>query len=103
MGPDNGQIARCNYSALRGINWHLKGAAPSQGHRNLDWHPIGTAPRNVRILVSTGHRVFIARAGSLRWFDDADHLIDRPAWWMPLPALPSEPQPARKPQRRTRA
>jgi hypothetical protein len=60
----------------------------------LDWQPIGTAPRNVRILVSTGHRVFIARAGSLRWFDDADHLIDRPAWWMPLPALPSEPQPA---------
>jgi hypothetical protein len=69
----------------------------------LDWKPISTAPSNVRILVSNGHRVFIARCGAIRWYDDADRLIQRPDLWMPLPEAPSDLQPATKPTRRARA
>jgi hypothetical protein len=38
--------------------------------------------------------VFVAKLLVLRWYDDAERLIDRPEWWMPLPAAPSEEQPA---------
>ena len=52
----------------------------------MDWQPIGTAPTNTRVLVcSEKGYVQIARL-ALRWYDDADSLIGRRRWWMPLPA-----------------
>ena len=64
------------------------------GPAPVRWEPIKTAPSNTRVLVcgDKGH-VQIARLASLRWYDDADTLIGRPRWWMPLPAIPSEKPP----------
>jgi hypothetical protein len=55
------------------------------------WEPIKTAPTNRRVLVADDKgSVFIAKAATLRWRDDADRLIDRPRWWQSLPEPPSE-------------
>ncbi len=66
----------------------------------MDWQPIRTAPPNTRVLVhdKRGH-VQIARVAALRWYDDADRLIDPPVRWMSLPDI-DEPQPAPKPRAR---
>ena len=72
----------------------------------MNWQPIATAPTNTRVLVCSenGH-VQIARLATLRWYDDADGLIGRPRWWMPLPTVPTEKvdvprtQRGRKPRR----
>jgi hypothetical protein len=72
----------------------------------VDWQPIKTAPAGERVLVANERgTVFVAKLLVLRWYDDAERLIDRPEWWTPLPAAPSEEQPAapksrgRKPSR----
>jgi hypothetical protein len=52
----------------------------------VDWQPIKTAPSNTRVLVADERgNVFIARVATLRWYDDADRLIDPPVRWMALP------------------
>jgi hypothetical protein len=68
----------------------------------VTWQPISTAPSNQRILVcgDRGH-VKIARQGKLRWYDDAESLIARPVWWMPLPAAPSD-APVKEPEGKAR-
>jgi hypothetical protein len=68
----------------------------------VTWQPISTAPSNQRILIcdDRGH-VKVARQGKLRWYDDAETLIARPIWWMPLPAAPSE-APAKEPEGKAR-
>jgi hypothetical protein len=43
--------------------------------------------------------VFVAHLLGLRWYDDAEKLIDRPEWWMPLPDGPQEREPATAPRR----
>ena len=55
---------------------------------DMDWQPFKTAPANTRVLVhdDRGH-VQIARSVALRWYDDADRLIDPPVRWMALPVL----------------
>jgi hypothetical protein len=45
-----------------------------------------------------GH-VQVARRVPLRWYTDADALIDPPVWWMPLPDAPAQ-QPRAKPKSR---
>jgi hypothetical protein len=40
--------------------------------------------------------VFVARFGAIRWYDDSDRLIERPAMWMPLPDAVGEPEPTRR-------
>jgi hypothetical protein len=55
----------------------------------MTWQPIRTAPSNTRVLVCDDKgNVFIARASTLRWRDEADRLVDRPLWWQPLPQAP---------------
>jgi hypothetical protein len=70
----------------------------------VDWQPVNTAPANKRVLICDHKgQVRIARLAVLRWYDDADTLIGRPVWWMPLPALPSEQSSEKpKPHRRKR-
>jgi hypothetical protein len=72
----------------------------------MEWQPIKSAPSGERVLACDRRgTVFVAKLLVLRWYDDAERLIDRPEWWMPLPAAPSEEQPAapksrgRKPSR----
>jgi hypothetical protein len=37
---------------------------------------------NRRVLVADDKgKVFVARASTLRWRDEADRLINRPKWW----------------------
>jgi hypothetical protein len=51
---------------------------------------------NRRVLVADDKgNVFIARAATLRWRDEADRLINRPKWWQSLPQPPSEKSPAK--------
>jgi hypothetical protein len=66
----------------------------------MDWQPAKTAPQRTRVLVASdkGH-VQIARRAPVRWYDDADGMINPPAWWMPLPDAPAE-MPAPKPKAR---
>jgi hypothetical protein len=46
---------------------------------------------NRRVLVCDDKgKVFVARASTLRWRDEADRLINRPKWWQSLPEPPSE-------------
>jgi hypothetical protein len=46
----------------------------------LAWESIKTAPTNRRVLVCDDKgKVFVARASTLRWRDEADRLIDREA------------------------
>ena len=75
--------------------------APSRATA-VTWQPISTAPSNQRILVcdDRGH-VKVARQGKLRWYDDAETLIARPIWWMPLPAAPSG-APVKEPEGKAR-
>ena len=35
-------------------------------------------------------KVFVAHLLVLRWYDDAEKLIDKPEWWRPLPDGPDE-------------
>jgi hypothetical protein len=68
----------------------------------MNWQPISTAPTNTRVLVSDDKgNVFIARAATLRWRDEADRLIDRPRWWQSLPEPPREEAPE-KPKKQSR-
>jgi hypothetical protein len=68
----------------------------------MSWEPIKTAPAGKRVLVSDERgNVRIARAGALRWYDEADRLIERPRWWITLPKPPSE-EPTVKPKSRPR-
>jgi hypothetical protein len=69
----------------------------------MQWQPAQTAPTRTRVLVASEHgHVRIARRAPVRWYDDADSLMDPPAWWMPLPAGPAE-APMQKPPRRLKA
>jgi hypothetical protein len=46
---------------------------------------------NRRVLVCDDKgKVFVARASTLRWRDEADRLIDRPRWCRSLPEPPGE-------------
>jgi hypothetical protein len=45
--------------------------------------------------------VFVAHLLVLRWYDDAEKLIDKPEWWRPLPEGPKERE-AAKGSRKTR-
>jgi hypothetical protein len=56
----------------------------------MDWQPAETAPSKTRVLVADdkGH-VQVARRVPLRWYTDAEALLDPPLWWMPLPAAPA--------------
>src|SRR5215203_5153086 len=55
----------------------------------LEWKPINTAPSGHRVLVCDDKdRVRIAQLTAQRWLDDADTMIGRPVWWMPLPEPP---------------
>jgi hypothetical protein len=45
--------------------------------------------------------VFVAHLLVLRWYDDAEKMIDLPGWWMHLPAGPKDRE-APKGSRRTR-
>jgi hypothetical protein len=67
-----------------------------------EWQPTKTAPAKTRVLVADDKgRVAIARRVPVRWYDDADAMIDPPAWWMPLPGAPAAPpEPPPKPRRR---
>jgi hypothetical protein len=44
-------------------------------------------------------QVLVAHLLVLRWHDDAEKLIDKPEWWMPLPKRPQEREPAKAPRR----
>ena len=68
----------------------------------MDWQPIRSAPSGERVLVCDrrGH-VFVAHLLVLRWYDDAEKLIDKPEWWAPLPEGPKERE-AAKGSRRAR-
>ena len=70
----------------------------------MAWEPIKTAPTNRRVLVADDKgKVFVARASSLRWRDEADRLIDRPRWWQSLPQPPGEEAPPSPKQRGRKA
>jgi hypothetical protein len=68
----------------------------------MHWQPAKTAPPRTRVLVANeGGRVQVARRAPVRWYDDADSMINPPVWWMPLPEAPAEPG-APKPKLRKR-
>jgi hypothetical protein len=55
----------------------------------VTWQPIKSAPSGERVLVCDRYgNVFVVRLLVLRWYDDAEKLIDRPEWWMALPKGP---------------
>lgn len=59
------------------------------------------APMNRRMLVCDDKgKVFVTRASTLRWRDEADRLIKRPKWWQSLPSPPSEDGRAKPMKRR---
>jgi hypothetical protein len=59
----------------------------------MPWQPIKSAPEGERVLVCARRgNVLIARSVALRWYDDAERLLDSPRWWMPLPEAPAEPR-----------
>jgi hypothetical protein len=59
---------------------------------------------NKRVLVADDNgKVFVARASTLRWRDEADRLINRPKWWQSLPEPPSEEAPVDPKQRSRRS
>jgi hypothetical protein len=68
--------------------------------RAVSWQPGKTVPPRTRVLVVNDKgQVRIARRIALRWYDDADMMLDTQAGWMPLPHAPSE-QPKPKPRGR---
>ena len=70
----------------------------------MDWQPIRSAPSGERVLVCDRNgKVFVAHLLVLRWYDDAERMIDRPEWWRPLPEGPSEPKPTRQATRPKRS
>ena len=54
----------------------------------MDWQPIRSAPSGERVLVCDrrGHVASLL----LRWYDDAEKMIDKPEWWRPLPPGPKD-------------
>ena len=59
------------------------------------WFPDGVAASENRTTENAcprrqrGRTRPVARRSPVRWYDDADSMINPPIWWMPLPNAPA--------------